>query len=198
MNHDIAFFDFDGTITKKDTLFEILKFHKGWWGMCWGLFRVSPWLIAMKLGIISNSTAKERLLTRFFKNTPVEEFQHTCDQFSKQILPQLLRPGALIQIQEFRQSKTPVVIVTASAENWVREWCRANDIGCIATRLEVIDEKITGKIAGKNCHGIEKVRRIKERFDLNKYHTVYAYGDTNGDKPMLSLATIAYYKPFRP
>lgn len=197
MSKEIAFFDFDGTITNKDTMLEILKFHKGWWGMYWGLFSISPWLIAMKLGIISNSRAKERLLTRFFKNMPVEEFQRTCDQFSEQVLPRLLRPGALVQIQKYQQLKTPVVIVTASAENWVKKWCCANGIVCIATRLDTSDGRITGKISGENCHGMEKVRRIKEYYDLREYQTIYAYGDTNGDKPMLALATIAYYKPFR-
>jgi len=41
------------------------------------------------------------------------------------------------------------------------------------------------------------VRRILAAYDLSQYDEVYAYGDTKGDKPMLGLATIAFYKPFR-
>jgi phosphoserine phosphatase len=67
----------------------------------------------------------------------------------------------------------------------------------IASRMEVKDEMITGKIDGRNCHGEEKKRRIQEAFDLSAYQEIYCYGDTKGDKPMLSLATSAFYKPFR-
>jgi phosphatidylglycerophosphatase C len=57
--------------------------------------------------------------------------------------------------------------------------------------------RLTGRISGLNCHGQEKVRRIKESFPLDQYQEIYAYGDTSGDKPMLDLATHRFYKPFR-
>lgn len=197
MKNSIAFFDFDGTITFKDTLFEIIKYQKGKRAMYLGLVKLSPWLIAMKIRIISNAATKERLLTYFFKGTPLQDFQRECDAFIAKRLPQLIRPAALQEISKHKQNNTTVVIVTASAENWIAGWCRQNDIKCIATRLEVRDEKITGKIHGKNCNGIEKANRIKALFQLGEYKTILAYGDTKGDKPMLSLAAFAYYKPFR-
>jgi phosphoserine phosphatase len=66
----------------------------------------------------------------------------------------------------------------------------------IASRLEVSGGKVTGKILGKNCHGDEKVVRIKEVYDLTNYNIIAAYGDTGGDKPMLELADQAHYRPF--
>ena len=197
MKNAIAFFDFDGTITYKDTLFEIIKYQKGNRALYLGLVKLSPWLIAMKLGIISNSAAKEKLLTFFFKDTPLQDFQRKCDEFIEKELPRLIRPGALREIHKNKQNNTTVVIVTASAENWTAGWCRKNDIQCIATKLEIKDGRITGRIDGKNCNDIEKVNRIKELFRLDEYETILAYGDTKGDKPMLSLAASAYYKPFR-
>ena len=56
---------------------------------------------------------------------------------------------------------------------------------------------LTGKIENQNCHGEEKVNRINAAFDLSQYDEIYCYGDTKGDKPMLRLATFAFYKPFR-
>lgn len=197
MKSSIAFFDFDGTITYKDTLFEIIKYQKGKRALYAGLIKLSPWLIAMKLHIISKAAAKEKVLTSFFKDTTLQDFQRKCDEFIATKLPQLIRPGALKEINKHKQNNTTVVIVTASAENWVAGWCRQNHIKCIATKLEIRDEKITGRIDGKNCNGIEKVNRIKALFQLDAYETILAYGDTEGDKPMLSLAAFAYYKPFR-
>ncbi|HRP55562.1 HAD family hydrolase [Agriterribacter sp.] len=197
MKKSIAFFDFDGTITYKDTLFEIIKYQKGSVALYLGLLKLSPWLIAFKLQIISNDTAKQKLLSHFFKDMQLMDFQNKCDAFIEQKLPGLIRHRALQQIKEHFQNNTLVVIVSASAENWVEGWCRQNNIICIATKLETREGKLTGKIEGKNCHGEEKVRRIKACFHLDEYEMISAYGDTKGDKPMLSLATSAHYKPFR-
>lgn len=193
----IAFFDFDGTITFKDTLLEIIKFQHGRAGLYKGLLAISPWLLAMKLKLVTNQAAKERLLSHFFKGMPAKDFQILCDRFSGECLPALIRPGALKEIERLRKEETPVVIVSASPENWISGWCKANNLVCIATRLEETGNILTGRIAGKNCHGIEKVRRIREKFDLSAYTDIFCFGDTKGDKPMLSLATFAYYKPFR-
>ena len=72
-----------------------------------------------------------------------------------------------------------------------------NGVDLLATRLEVKEGVLTGKIAGVNCHGEEKVRRIKEAYPKDALTKVYAYGDTKGDLPMLRLADIRFYKPFR-
>mgnify|MGYP002412433442 CR=1 FL=1 len=68
----------------------------------------------------------------------------------------------------------------------------------LATQLEIKDHKLTGCYAGQNCHGEEKVRRIKAVYDLAQFDKIYAYGDTSGDKPMLALAHQSFYKHFNP
>ncbi|MGN6435215.1 MAG: HAD-IB family hydrolase [Agriterribacter sp.] len=197
MNKGIAFFDFDGTVTYKDTLLEIIKFQKGSLRYYSGMLRLSPWLVAMKLKLVTNSFAKQRLLTLFFGGMSQEAFQQQCDAFVQQKLPSLLRARALDQIKAYQLKNIPVVIVSASPENWIAGWCAANNIQCIATKLEVKEKIITGRIDGNNCHGKEKVTRIKALYDLSTYDEIFCYGDTKGDKPMLGLATFAYYKPFR-
>jgi len=193
----IAFFDFDGTITFKDTLLEIIKFQNGRAGLYKGLFTVSPWLLAMKLKLVTNQAAKERLLSQFFKGMSIKDFQTLCDRFSGECLPALIRAGAFEEIERLKKEEVTVVVVSASPENWISGWCKENNLVCIATRLEETDNILTGRIAGKNCYGIEKVSRIREKFDLSAYTDIFCFGDTKGDKPMLSLATSAYYKPFR-
>ena len=90
-----------------------------------------------------------------------------------------------------------MAVVSASAENWVKPWCDKYGLICLATKLEVKDGIITGKLNGRNCYGDEKVCRIKERLDLSDYHEIIAYGDSSGDKEMLELAHHPFYKPFR-
>ncbi|MBX3255049.1 MAG: haloacid dehalogenase-like hydrolase [Chitinophagaceae bacterium] len=197
MKKNIAFFDFDGTITYKDTLPEIIKYQKGTFTFYSGMIRLSPWLIAMKLKLISNSAAKQKLLTLFFGRMTETEFQQKCDSFISNKLPSLVRPGALAEIKKHQSNNTPVVIVSASPQNWLTGWCHAHNVACIATRLEVVNGYITGRIDGKNCYGEEKVNRINNLYNLAVYNDIFCYGDTKGDKPMLKLATFSFYKPFR-
>jgi HAD superfamily hydrolase (TIGR01490 family) len=193
----IAFFDFDGTVTTKDTLLEFIKYAKGTGAFYRGFLLYSPFLVAYKLKIISNQLAKERVLRHFFGKMSQSAFNHLCKAFASDVVPSLIRPKALVEIEKLKQVGAEVVIVSASAENWVSIWCQNIGVKWIATQLEICDDALSGKILGKNCYGDEKVRRIKETYDLKSYDEIYCYGDTNGDKPMLALATISFYKPFR-
>jgi HAD superfamily hydrolase (TIGR01490 family) len=193
----IAFFDFDGTITTKDSLAEFIRFTKGDGGFLLGLIPSLPRIIGFKLGIIDNQKAKEGLMSVFFKGIPETEFKDRAVSFVHEKIPAMLRPGAAAKLNWHKQEGHEVVIVSASPTHWLQPWCELNGFACISTELEVVDQKITGKILGQNCHGEEKVRRIKEKYDLASYDAIYAYGDTSGDRPMLALAGNSFYKPFR-
>jgi HAD superfamily hydrolase (TIGR01490 family) len=192
----IAFFDFDGTITKKDTLLEFIKFTKGSFGFYLGFLLNLPYLIAYKLKIISNQSAKEKVLRFFFHGIAIVEFNRRCQEFAEQVVPKLVRTKALDEIERLKAIDIKVVVVSASPENWIEQWTKRLGLELIASRLEVSGGKVTGKILGKNCHGDEKVVRIKELYDLTNYNNIAAYGDSGGDKPMLALADQAHYRPF--
>lgn len=181
----------------KDTLLEFIKFSRGEFRFYTGFALNSPWLIAMKLKLISNQKAKERILSWFFRGSDLAAFHRQCDQFAAEILPGLIRPKAIAEIESLRQKNVTIVVVSASPENWIRQWAGSNSIAYIATRLEVKENKLTGKIQDRNCHGEEKVARIREAYQLPDYHAIFAYGDSSGDLPMLKLAQTFFYKPFR-
>ncbi|RPE08211.1 HAD family hydrolase [Chitinophaga lutea] len=196
MKNVIAFFDFDGTITRKDTLFEIIRFQKGATALYAGMAVLSPLLVLFKLKAISNQRMKEIVLTFFFRNTPHDEFQRQCTAFCRERLPALLRPKALNALAWHKAEGHIVYIVTASAENWVAPWSNSLGIPCLGSRLAVNDGRITGLLHGRNCNGDEKVCRIKEAVHLTTFHTIYAYGDSSGDKEMLALAQHKAYRAF--
>lgn len=234
MSQRIAFFDFDGTITTKDTLLEFIKFSKGAFPFYLGFALNSPWLVAYRLKIISNQSAKERMLTWFFRNTPLPAFQEVCDRFSNTMIPALIRPKAQAEIRRLKEEGFSIVVVSASPENWLSSWAASIGATLLSTRLETKASpttqvpgalpsiqtpgastpiqtpgasahapgaatpiRLTGKILGYNCHGEEKVRRIREAYDLAGFTDIYTYGDTSGDKPMLRLGTRSFYRPFR-
>jgi HAD superfamily hydrolase (TIGR01490 family) len=200
----IAFFDFDGTITTRDTLLEFIRYSKGIPRFYLGFILNSPWLVAYKIKLISNQRAKERILRHFFKHTPLDRFEQTCEAFAREALPALLRPKAMEEIDRLKSAGATVVIVSASPENWIRDWASSIGAELLATRLETAPyqnsgkpDRLTGRIFRANCHGDEKVRRIKGSYDLEEFNEIYTYGDSNGDRPMLKLGTASFYKPFR-
>jgi HAD superfamily hydrolase (TIGR01490 family) len=193
----IAFFDFDGTITSRDTFMEIIKFQQGDFSFYIGILLNLPWLLGYKFGFIPNDTAKQRLLKYFFGGMKEEIFQKSCDAFAATRLSRLIRREALEEISKLKTNNTEIVIVSASAANWIRKWSDSLSLELVSTSLEIKGGVITGRIDGKNCYGEEKVRRIQERWNLSDFGEIYAYGDSDADKPMLSLATKSFYKPFK-
>lgn len=197
MNKRIAFFDFDGTITTKDSLLEFIKYSKGALALYIGFSLHLHYLIAYKLKLISNQKAKEKILAHFFGGMNIDEFTRYCQAFAIEKIPELIRPSAVLEINRLKKENVTIVIVTASPENWIKDW--ANDIQAdiIATKLLYVNGKITGEIDGLNCYGNEKARRIVEKYALENYTEIFAYGDSAGDKEMLALAHKGFMKPFR-
>lgn len=190
-------FDFDGTITTKDTLIEFILFYRGWNQYLFGIVMLAPMLALYVTKLIPNWKAKQHFLSHYFKGENINTFNSRCGDFSTKVLPGLIRPQALEAIEEYRKQNVTMAVVSASAENWIKPWCDQYGILCLATKLEVNDGTITGKLNGRNCYGNEKVCRIKEHFNLSDYKEIIAYGDTSGDNEMFDLAHQTFYKPFR-
>jgi HAD superfamily hydrolase (TIGR01490 family) len=194
---DLSLFDFDGTITTKDSLADFVQYAVGKPTYYMGLLKLSPMLTAYSLQLIPNHIAKEKFIAYFFNGWDADRFQQTANQYSLDEIDNITRPKAMMKIRWHQDQGHKVVIVSASMECWLKGWCTKNDIDLIATRLEIKDNKLTGKFATRNCYGIEKANRVKQAHDLSHYDHIYAYGDSRGDKKLLTLADESFYKPFR-
>jgi len=190
----LALFDFDGTLTTKDSLVDFIKFAVGTRSYYLGILLLSPMLIAFKLKLIRNDIAKEKLISHFFKGWDHVSFQHIADQYSMQCIDKITKPDAIKRIIWHQNHGHKVVIVSASLECWLKKWCEREGIELIATRLETSGGKLTGHFAGKNCHGKEKEARIRSAIKLSEFDHIFAYGDSSGDKAMLKLADESYYR----
>lgn len=195
-------FDFDGTLTTRDTMLEIIRFAHGTKGLVSGLLANALWLILMKMHLYPNWKSKQRVLKWFFGGMDVADFDAICSVFAMR-RHTLFRPRAIAEIADLMAQGNMVMVVSASAANWVRpllENVFPHIPILLATSLEVSEGKVTGRIAGKNCHGAEKVERINEYLKSNgicrKDCYVYAYGDSSGDKEMMEYADESFYRPF--
>jgi phosphatidylglycerophosphatase C len=193
---NIAFFDFDGTISKDDSLFKFIRFAVGDIKFIIGLIILSPVLTLYKVKLIPNYKAKQKMLSWYFKSYSKNEFKNAANEYSLNQIDSILRPKANVKLAWHKEQSHKIVIVSASIDCWLRPWCEKNGYELIATQLEIIEDVITGNFLTKNCYGQEKVNRIKEKYNLKDYELIYAYGDSKGDKEMLSIADKKYYKYF--
>jgi phosphatidylglycerophosphatase C len=197
LSQHLALFDFDGTITRKDTFVEIIRYKFGTLRLLTGMAVVSPVLVMYKLKLIKNWRAKEIMFGHFFKGMTVDEFKKTGEAFAREALPKLIRPSAIAKIKEHQVAGHDMYIVTASAAGWIKPWSDQFGFKILATTWEISNGVITGKIKGRNCYGPEKKVKILENIVLPDYDSIAVYGDTSGDREMLTLATHQYYRYFK-
>lgn len=193
----IAAFDFDGTITTKDTFLEFIKFAKGNLSFYMGFLLYSPVILAFKLKLYPNWKAKQLVFTHFFKGMEYSEFRCLGERFANK-LELLIHPLAAKEISSHIKEDTQVYIITASIYEWVLPWCKKNGIeSVIATNVEIDSSgKLTGKFSSLNCFGKEKVLRLLEMEpDRNSYRLV-AYGDSRGDKELIEFADEGWFRKF--
>jgi phosphatidylglycerophosphatase C len=192
----VAAFDFDGTITRRDTLLPFLLHALGAADLARHGLLLSSTLLGYGLGLIDNGVAKERVLRRYLGGMGMEDLQQRAERFVMLALPALLRPEALRRIEWHKQQGHRCIVISASLELYVRPWALgAGFEQVIATQLDVPqDGLVSGKLRGKNCYGPEKVSRLEALLGARDCYTLYAYGDSRGDRELLSVADYAYYR----
>lgn len=161
------------------------------------LATVNPALVRSLIISRSNS-AKEALLTYFLSGRPEKRLYQVAQSFAVKEIPKLLRPEAVQRLYWHQEQGHKTILVSASLEAYLLPWAEAMGFDlATGTQLEVQNERLTGRILGKNCYGREKVERLRGMLgDLSQYY-IYAYGDSRGDKELLAAATFPYYRTFQ-
>lgn len=196
---NLALFDFDGTISSRDSYLLFLWYmEKG--KVIRTCLSCLPQIVLYKLGRYPNQKMKETFLAALFAGEYLSELQVNSERYCNTVLPSIIRLGFWQSLDWHHKNGDEVVVVTASPEFILRPWCRAHGIGLIGTEVEVDSSgRLTGRISGRNCMGDEKVRRVTSSYSIETYNKLFAYGDTKSDLPMLHLAPPEnrFYKPFR-
>jgi len=191
----LALFDFDNTITSRDTLFDFHLFTFGMRKTSIALWASCPHILSSSIGLLDPQKAKERFLSIFWKNVQRHSFQKSCIRYTNERLNSIIREEAIQAIRYHQKREDYIVVVTASIREWVEPWCSVNGINyVIASEMEKLDGSLTGSLKGKNCKGPEKVSRIRKELELSCFQRIYAYGDSSGDREMLELAHEKYYR----
>jgi len=196
----VAAFDFDGTLTRHDTLLPFLMFVAGKGVFARALVGQIPSLALFLAGKRTNAVAKEHLLGRFLRGFDSEDVRRMGEEFALHQLPRMLRKPMISCLRAHRERGHRCVMVSASLDVYLKPWAASSGLidprDVISSKLQVERGRITGKLEGQNCYGVQKVRELKSHLvssaglagaDSSKVKIV-AYGDSHGDRQMLEAA----------
>ena len=188
---NLALFDFDGTLCKKDSFtgfifYALSKRHIVRQGI-----KILPWIQAYYLKIYPANSMRIRLFNAMFKNANSNEILDLAADYSHRLMAQL-DPELFQQLLKHQNNGDDVVLVSASVDIYLEMICQILKIDLICTETEILDGKFTGSYSTPDCSSDQKRLRILSKYDLNQYNKIYAYGNSEEDLAMLSLADFKY------
>lgn len=201
----VAAFDFDGTLTRSDTLLPFLARGLGWPRLSWAMLRCAPWLAGYALRLVRNDVAKAKLMQATLSGLSLAELDDWRTRWLAEDFQGQWQDWTLARLAWHQQAGHCCVIVSASPDIYLARVAEQLGVdGLICTEMEVAQgeqgARLTGRMRTPNCHGAQKVLRLNHwltaRFGAASLGamTLYAYGDTAGDKPLLRLAQHAWYR----
>ena len=193
----IVAFDFDGTLTVRDSFTQFLRWRAGAGGWFLGLSRMAPDLAAYA-GHRDRGRLKAASVREFLKGTPRAQLEADAEAFAGQVWPGFMRYDALACWKDWGARGAYRVIVTASPETTVAPFARRLGAEALLGTPLLFDgdDRVAGAFAGPNCRGEEKVLRLRAAFGEDM-QLAAAYGDTTGDTEMLAIADEAGFRRFK-
>ena len=192
----VAAFDFDGTLTRRDTVVDFLV-------RACGRRRVAAAVgkaLASERSVdrqLRRATShrdriKERLSLELLGGRSAAELEEIGAELAKEIQKTRLRPHMRGRLEGHRAAGHFVVIVSASYSFYLDPLGEALGVDAVlCTKVEVDRAGIcTGRLEGGNCRGPVKVARL-QAWAGSRPHELHAYGDSPGDAELLASAAVA-------
>jgi len=116
MTTNIAFFDFDGTITFSDSFTPFIYRSVDEKTLRRGKLRLLPYILANKMGALSGSVLRKKVVRIALAGKSEAELKNAGLFYSKTEIPALLREDAMKKIRWHKSQGDTVVVVSASLD----------------------------------------------------------------------------------
>jgi phosphatidylglycerophosphatase C len=185
----IAAFDFDGTITQRDTLLGYLLAVGGPGRTVASLGRHSTGMARGLRDDAARDAAKERVVGQVVRGRRLDELDDAGVRYAA-TLPSRFRPDVVERIEWHRSEGHELVIVSASLVHYLRPVAASlgfDDV--IGVELEFDESRVaTGRLARANVRGPQKEARLREWWGDRPATELWAYGNSSGDEDLLAMA----------
>lgn len=190
---DLALFDFDGTLTTRETFPDFMRYAVPRWRLLAGGALLAPVVFGYRRGWVAGNPTRASIVQVGLRGMPVRRLRTLGEAFAREVLPGLLRPQAMETLAWHRGRGDRIVVVSGGLDVYLAPWCAAQGLELACSVLAERGGRITG-YAGAQCVGEEKVRRVRALCDPAAYAAIHAYGDTHEDMAMLAMAQHRTYR----
>lgn len=194
----IAAFDFDGTVSRRDTLVPFVARVAGLPRSVVAA-RATGWAGATRrLSVRDRDAVKAHLVQRLLAGRPVRELERDGGRYATRLIDRGLRPEMVDQVRRHVAAGHETLFVSASLVYYLRPIARyLHMTDVIAVEPEVRDGVLTGAMH-QNVRAHEKARRLREWLGVAPESPLddielWAYGNSSGDHELLALADHALW-----
>jgi phosphatidylglycerophosphatase C len=195
----VAAFDFDGTLSRRDTLVPFLSSVSG---------RARFVQVCTQLGLLGarrrvdvrdRDELKMELLRRLFRGRSEAELRERGELYARDLLTNELNPEVLRRVEQHREATHDVVFVSASLVYYLEPLARELGLqGVIAVEPAAEGGVLTGELTHPNVRAEQKAVRLREWLAEAptgplEHTELWAYGNSSGDHALLELAHHAYW-----
>lgn len=191
---DLALFDFDGTITARETMPDFVRAAVPPGRRVPGAILLAPVVLGYRRGWLSGTAVRDAVVRVAFTSAGTDRIRAAGQVFARDALPALVRPEAMARIDAHRRRGDAVVVVSGGLDLYLAPWAASHGLPLVCSTLDERDGRFTGRYRGAQCVGEEKVRRVREAFRVGDFERVHAYGDTAEDSAMLAIADHAHFR----
>jgi len=190
----VAVFDVDGTLTTRDCVTPFLRRAAGW--------RLASTILGHPLALAAAAARRDRdrlkeLACAALRGLDVTAFDDLGRSFAQEVARNWLRDDTTARLRRHRELGHRVILASASLDVYLGPLGELLEVdGIVCTRLERgPDGRLTGRLVGENCRGVEKARRVREWLEAAGLAdaVLWAYGDSPGDRPLLEAADHAVW-----
>lgn len=194
----LSVFDFDGTLTRRDSFVPFLKFAFGKRVFLVRMIKLLPAVIRYVGKGMTRDELKAVLIANFLTGVKAEWLEAKAAEFCAVFWAHLMRPAGLKSVASEIESGALATICSASPTLVLKPFADRLGIKLIATELVVLDGRLTGEISGNNCRCEAKVLRLEAVYGSLDQYRLRAWGDSRGDHELLSAAQDAHWRHFHP
>lgn len=191
IGHGAAFFDFDGTLIRGDSLplfiAEVIGRHRTRLAFADALRSATHrHLRGRPLGADFRGTVKAVLLKRTLRGLPLALAEAAAERLAHRLRWHTPMVDAL---RAHRDAGRTVIVATGALNIYMPALLRTLPVDhLMATEMEVVNGHLTGRIASGNCVRGHKADRVRAWLAQNgPFHRTWGYGNHPSDRPMLAL-----------
>lgn len=190
---DLALFDFDGTLTTRETFPDFMRYAIARPRLLVGGVLLAPVVFGYRRGWVAGNPTRASIVQVGLRGVDASHLRVQGQAFARDVLPGVLRVEAMARLAWHRERGDRVVVVSGGLDVYLAPWCAGQGVELLCSVLAERGGRITG-YAGPQCVGEEKVRRVHALCDLQAYAAIHAYGDTHEDLAMLAMAHHRTYR----